>query len=190
MPRTRSATTTRAAILDAARSRFGEHGYERTTLRAVASDVGVDPAMVIRYFTNKEGLFAEAASPELHLPDLTGVPHDQLTATLLPHFFRVWEHEGTFLPLLRAATSNPAAAEALRTVFRSQIVPVVSAIAPDRPVERAAMLGSQILGLVVSRYILRTPVLVEMDDEQLMRWIDPVVVQYLVGPAPRPGPVG
>src|ERR1700750_3394464 len=104
-PRPRSAPATRAAILDAARSRFGEHGYERTTLRAVAGDVGVDPAMVIRYFTNKEGLFAQAAKPELNLPDLRGVPHDELTTTLLPHFFRVWEHEGTFLALLRAATS-------------------------------------------------------------------------------------
>ncbi len=187
MSRSRDATATRAAILEAARARFGEHGYERTTLRAVAGDVGVDPAMVIRYFTNKEGLFAQAAAPDLRLPDLAGVPPEKLTETLLPHFFRVWEHEGTFLPLLRAATSNPVAADALRTVFRTQIVPTISAIAPDHPVERAAMLGAQILGLVVSRYILRTPVLIEMTDEQVMRWIDPVVVRYLVGPAPEFG---
>ena len=59
--RSRNAAQTRADILDAARRRFGSDGYQTTTLRAVAADVGIDPALIIRYFGTKQELFAEAA---------------------------------------------------------------------------------------------------------------------------------
>ena len=62
---------TRADILSAARSRFAAEGYERTTLRAVAADVGVDAALVIRYFGSKQELFAAAADFTIELPDLS-----------------------------------------------------------------------------------------------------------------------
>ena len=52
---------TEAAILDAARALFAETGFERATIRAVASRAGVDPALVMQYFGSKEGLFAAAA---------------------------------------------------------------------------------------------------------------------------------
>ena len=53
---------TRAAILAAARERFAQDGYERATIRAIAADAAIDPAMVMRYYGNKEKLFAAAAS--------------------------------------------------------------------------------------------------------------------------------
>src|SRR5690349_10339198 len=71
--RARNADATRADILSAARARFGTDGYERTTLRAVAADVGVDAALVIRYFGSKQDLFAAAAEFTLDLPDLRGL---------------------------------------------------------------------------------------------------------------------
>jgi AcrR family transcriptional regulator len=86
-PRTRNATQTRADILAAARVRFGSDGYERTTLRAVAADVGVDPALVIRYFGSKQDLFAAAAEFTLDLPDLRTVHPDDVADALLPSFF-------------------------------------------------------------------------------------------------------
>ncbi|MEV0946483.1 TetR family transcriptional regulator [Rhodococcus sp. NPDC049939] len=179
--RPRSAAATRAAILDAARVRFGAEGYERTTLRAVASDVGVDPAMVIRYFTNKQSLFAEAAEFELDLPDLRGVAMKDLAAVLMPRFIAVWEKDGTFLPLLRASATSPQAAEAMVRVFAGQVVPALCVVAVDRAQERAALVGSQILGLAFSRYVLRVPPLAEMAPEQLARWIGPVLEHYLTG---------
>jgi AcrR family transcriptional regulator len=177
--RTRSAVATRAAILDAARARFGTEGYDRTTMRGVASDVGVDPALVIRYFTNKESLFAEAAEFELHLPDLHDVPTDQLATVLMPQFFAVWENDGAFLPLLRAAAGSPRAAEAMLQVFARQVAPALAAVAPDRPDERAALVGSQILGLAFARYVLRVPPLADMTHDQLVRWVGPVLEYYL-----------
>ena len=81
MTRTRNADATRADILAAARARFGAEGYERTTLRAIAGDVGVDPALVIRYFGSKQQLFAAAADFTLHLPDLSTLPPDRMATS-------------------------------------------------------------------------------------------------------------
>jgi AcrR family transcriptional regulator len=69
-PAPRRSDPTRAAILAAARDRFATQGYERATIRAIAADAGIDPAMVMRYYGNKEGLFAAAATFDLQLPDL------------------------------------------------------------------------------------------------------------------------
>src|ERR1700712_1682094 len=115
--RARNAEGTRADILAAARKRFGDEGYERTTLRAVAGDVGVDAALVIRYFGSKQDLFAAAAEFTIELPDLTKVDPDQLAEALLPRFFAVWEYDSTFVALLRAAMTSPVAADAMRRVF-------------------------------------------------------------------------
>lgn len=175
----RTGPTTRAAILDAARARFGADGYERTTIRAVAGDVGIDPAMVMRYFGNKEGLFAAAASFELHLPDLTGVPPEKVAEVLLPRFFTVWERNATFLALLRAAVTSETAAAKMREVFTEQVSPALAPVVTDHQAERAAMVGSQVLGLALSRYVIRVPPLVEMSPEELLGWIGPVIEHYL-----------
>ena len=74
----RDGQATRAAILDIARSQFGSHGFERTTIRSVASAAGVDPALVMHYFGNKAALFAAASQFEINFPDLTGVAPDRL----------------------------------------------------------------------------------------------------------------
>src|SRR5688500_3038952 len=103
----RSAAKTRAAILAAARSRFGTNGFDQTTIRAVAQAAGVDPALVIRYFGTKAGLFAAAAQFELRFPNLDGVPPEQLADLLIPHFFATWEGDPALLPMLRAAATSP-----------------------------------------------------------------------------------
>ena len=106
--RPRNAAQTRADILSAARRRFGSEGYERTTLRAVAADVGVDAALVIRYFGSKQDLFAAAADFEIDLPDLSNVDPDDVAGILLPRFFAVWEEDETFLALSAGRDDQPA----------------------------------------------------------------------------------
>ncbi|MEU0793277.1 TetR family transcriptional regulator [Amycolatopsis sp. NPDC005961] len=180
--RRRSAPATRAAILEAARKRFGAQGFDRVRLRDVAADVGVDPAMVIRYFGTKEGLFAAAAEFALNLPDLTDVPAEDLGRVLMPRFFDVWENDTGFLSLLRAATTSEAAAAKMLELFTNQVAPAVAAIAPDRAAERAALLGSQILGLAISRYVLKVPPLANMGRDALEAWVTPVIRHYLSDP--------
>ncbi len=186
MPETRrrSAPATRAAILEAARERFGAQGFDRVRLRDVAADVGVDPAMVIRYFGTKEGLFAAAAEFDLDLPDLTGVSAGELGRVLMPRFFGVWEDDAGFLSLLRAATTSEAAAAKMLELFIGQVTPAVAAVVPDHAPERAALLGSQILGLALSRYVLKVPPLADMSRAGLEAWVTPVIRHYLTDPTP------
>ena len=70
----RKSDRTRLAILQAAKAEFAEHGYDRANIRAIAAIASIDPSMVMRYFGNKEGLFAAAVDVDLRLPDLRHVP--------------------------------------------------------------------------------------------------------------------
>jgi AcrR family transcriptional regulator len=182
--RARNAEGTRAEILAAARERFGAEGYERTTLRAIAGDVGVDAALVIRYFGSKQDLFAAAAEFTLDLPDLTGVAPEHLAEALLPRFFAVWEYDSTFVALLRAAMTSPVAAETMRRVFATQVAPALTAITPDHHAQRAGLFGAYVIGLATTRYVIRNPAVAEIGHEELARWMAPVVTALLVGPAP------
>src|SRR6195256_1438106 len=96
----RDGQATRATILATAQSQFGDHGFERTTIRSVASAAGVDPALVMHYFRSKAGLFAAASRFDVTFPDLSGVPPDRIAEVLLPMFVAVWGPQGPFLPLL------------------------------------------------------------------------------------------
>jgi AcrR family transcriptional regulator len=116
---------TREAILAAARSRFGDYGYDGATIRGIAADAGVDAALVHHFFGTKERLFAAA----MRLPVNPG---DLLTAALAPgarepgqglgeHLVRtvlgaweVTEMRSTFLGLLRSAVTSEQAAGMMR----------------------------------------------------------------------------
>jgi AcrR family transcriptional regulator len=180
----RDGEATRSTILATARTQFGAHGFERTTIRSVASEVGVDPALVMHYFGSKAELFAAASRFDVKFPDLSGVAPDRVADVLLPVFIGVWGPQGPLLPLLRAAATNRTAADALLAVFVDQVAPALAAVVPDRAPERAALVGSQLLGLAVGRYILCIPPLVDMDDARLIEWMRPVLAHYLGDPAP------
>lgn len=73
MPFTNRSLAAREAILSAARARFTEQGYDRTTIRQVATDANIDPSMVMRYYGSKDGLFAAAVDVDLKLPELGAI---------------------------------------------------------------------------------------------------------------------
>src|SRR5689334_16166735 len=98
-PKPRRSDATRLAILEAARERFAADGYERATIRAIATQADIDPALVMRYYGSKEGLFAAAAQFDLRLPDLGRTRRTDLGATLIAHFLEVWEKDETFFAL-------------------------------------------------------------------------------------------
>ena len=174
----------RTAILAAARQRFTRDGYERTTIRSVASDAGVDPSMVMRYYQSKEGLFSAAVDIDLHLPDVTGVPLDQVAGLLARHFVNRWEGDladEAIMILLRSAVTNPAAAERMRTVFARQVMNLVRAATHDAPDSefRAGMISTQLLGIALSRYILRLPPVANLDPHTLIEVVTPVLEHFL-----------
>src|SRR5215213_11453234 len=109
-PAPRRSDATKAAILRAAREQFASSGYQGATIRAIATAAGIDPAMVMRYFGNKEKLFAAAAEFDLRLPDLSDMPRKDVGAALVEHFLNRWEDDETLMALLRTGVTNEAAA--------------------------------------------------------------------------------
>ncbi len=183
---TRRSDATRGAILSAARHRFAAEGYERATIRAIAADAGIDPAMVMRYYGNKERLFAAAAEFDLRLPDLAQVPRRGYGQALVRHFLDRWEADGTFVALLRAAVTNDAARDRMCEIFAGQLAPLVAAGAPAdmRAADRAGLVASQMIGLAMTRYVLALPPMAQMPRDDVVRWIAPVLQRYLSRPAP------
>ncbi|MCQ4083128.1 TetR family transcriptional regulator [Streptomyces sp. RB6PN25] len=173
---------TKAAILRAARERFAANGYERTTIRAVAADANIDPSMVIRYFATKEGLFDAALTIDLRLPDLTAVPVVELPGTLVRLFLERWESDpsgDTLLVLLRSAVTNDRAAERVRAIFTRQVAPTLVAALGPQVVPRAALVASQLLGLALTRYLLRLPPVTQMTADEIAETLAPALAATL-----------
>ncbi|MEU8226031.1 TetR family transcriptional regulator [Kribbella sp. NPDC048915] len=175
---------TRAAILAAARERFGADGYERATIRAIAADAAIDPAMVMRYYGSKEKLFAAAADFDIRLPDFADLPLEAVGEALVRHFLRRWEEDDSLRVLLRTAVTNEVAVERMREIFASQLAPTLTAHAVDRPEIRAGLVASQVLGFALCRYILGFPPITTMPDDTVVAWLGPTLARYLTAPDP------
>ncbi|MET8248461.1 TetR family transcriptional regulator [Streptomyces sp. NPDC005202] len=183
---TRRSDATRTAILDAARERFAADGYERATIRAIAKDANIDPSMVMRYYGNKERLFAAAVSLDLRLPDLAALPREEVGRTLVSHFIALWEENGELTAILRVSATNAAGAERMQGVFRDQLLPVARQVCPDpeQVPARSALCAAQLLGLALTRYVLRFPPAVALTREEIVAWLAPTVQRYLTAPSP------
>ena len=178
----RSSAETKAVILAAARQRFAESGYERATIRAIAAGANIDPSMVMRYFGNKDQLFAAAADFDLQIPDLSDVDHQQVGARLVAHFLDRWERDEALVVLLRSSTTNDEAAQRMRTIFSTQLRPVIANVNPTHAPRRAGLIATQVLGLALCRFVLRLPPVVEMSRDEVVEWLGPTIQRYLEGP--------
>ena len=179
----RRSESTKARILAAARKHFAAYGYERTTIRAIAGEAGIDPALVMRYFGNKEKLFAAAAEFDLRLPDLTAVPRGTVGAVLVGHFLDRWESDDSLQALLRAAVSHQVAVARMRAIFATQVMPAVAPLCKDRATAatRVGLIATQMLGMALCRYVLRLPPVVALDRAAVIRWLAPTIQRYLTG---------
>lgn len=184
----RTSAKTRAAILRAARDGFLLHGYEKTSIRSVATAARIDPSMVMRYFGSKDGLFAAAADLDLLLPDLSKIPVRRRGTALLEHFMRRWEgdlSDEVLILLLRSAVTNDQAAQRLQSIMREQLVVAVSGVSPAKEVQRrAGLIASQVLGLALGRYLLKLPGLSDRPAQHLIADIAPSIQRYLMSPLP------
>ena len=187
----RKSDATRARIVEAARERFRKEGFERTTIRKVAGDAGIDPSMVMRYFESKRGLFAAAMTVELRIPDLSRHPRDKLGEAIITHFLKRWEEPDadSLQLLLRSSASNEEAAERLRGVFRDQIVTLVARLRGSEADARevASLIATQTVGLAYTRYVLKLPPLVAMPHETIIKVIGATIQRYLTAPLPKTG---
>jgi len=178
---------TRRTILDVARSIFAARGYEQTTIRAVAAQAGIDASMVMRYFGSKAGLFAAASTMNLQAPDLRSVPASNRGELLVRHFVERWEDNpsgDTLVFLLRTAVTNDAVADQLQATFNDLITQPVAALGDDRADQRSALIGTQLLGLALCRYVLHLEPLASLSIDDLVAGIAPAVQLQLSPPAP------
>ena len=154
----RDAQATRERLVAAARNAFSERGYERTTVREIAREAGVNPALINRYFGGKEQLFAESVAIGLNFPELSRIDRDNLGKALVEHFFQRWEGEpqdDLLRVLIRAAATNDEAATRIRSILSEQVAAMVRQVAgPARARERSCLIATQILGLAYTRYVL------------------------------------
>ena len=178
---------TKSAILRATRERLAAHGYDRTTIRAVAADAGIDPSMVMRYFGNKAQLFDAALDIDLRLPDLSAVPADELPRMLVRLFLDRWESDpagDALLVLLRSAVTNEHAAAKMHQIFAAQVAPALAAaMGQDLATRLAGLVSAQLLGLGLTRYLLRLPAVTALTTDEIVNGLTPAIRATL-----QPGP--
>jgi AcrR family transcriptional regulator len=178
----RKADQTKAVILAAARERFAESGYEAATIRAIAADANIDPSMVMRYFGNKDQLFAVAAEFDLRFHDLSEVSPDEMGRALVAHFLTRWEEDDALVVLLRSSTTNAEAAQRMKDIFAAQLMPAISKFVPDDAPRRAGLIATQVLGMALCRFVLRLPPVVAMSPDELVEWLGPTLQRYATAP--------
>jgi AcrR family transcriptional regulator len=194
--RPRDARRTRERLLDVAGRHFAEHGYDGTSVRAVATEAGVAANLITRYFGGKAGLFAAATTIDLQARALLPGPPQALGDRIARGVVQRWESADTADPLLmmlRSAGTSPSAAEALAKFFATQasaplaehLTATLGCTAHDAA-DRASAVGALILGVVTSRYIMRTGPLADADRASLTAWLGDRLQRLLNDPPPPP----
>jgi AcrR family transcriptional regulator len=187
---------TREAILAAARTAFAERGYDGASIRQIATEAGVDPALVHHYFGAKEQLFAEIMQipidPAKLLPQLVAGGADGVGERIVGTFLSVWDSPAgaSLVALMRSALSHDWSARMFREFLTSQILRRVAKALDLDPAEaplRTSLVASQMAGIGLTRYILKIEPIASTPADELIAAIGPTVQRYLTGPLPRPG---
>jgi AcrR family transcriptional regulator len=192
MGRRPGASTTREEIVAAAAAAFSSSGYEGTSMRQVAVDAGVDPALVRRFFGGKEQLFSAVVEavfqPEQAVAMLLDGPRGKLGERLAGYVLCLLgdvDQPGPLLGLMRSAATNEHAAAQIRAFLANEMLgKVTQRFGTDRPELRAALAASQLVGLGIARYAVRVDALVAAEDGELIAWIAPTLQRYLTGRTP------
>jgi AcrR family transcriptional regulator len=182
-------------VLAAARDCFAERGFEGTTIRAIASAAGVDPALVHHYFGSKEDLFVAAVEapvdPADLLPEVLAGGPDALGENVVRLFLRVWDGpmQPAGLALVRSATGSERRARLLREFLVARVLRRVVGTLDLPPAERearGALVASQLAGLMLTRYVLRLEPLASASPESLVAAVGPTLQRYLTGEVALP----
>ena len=181
-------TGAREAILAAARRQFADAGFQRTTLRSVASRAGVDPRLVLHYFGSKAGLFEasvelpvdpEALIDRIFAGDAADIGRRAGEALLA--IVDDAATRGGFHALLRAAVADPDAAASIRDVLASRLLgPIADRIGGPHGEQRAAMLSTLLVGVAIGRHIVAFQPLATMSRDMLLDALAPVIEHYLL----------
>ncbi|MEV6032655.1 TetR family transcriptional regulator [Nonomuraea sp. NPDC052116] len=178
---------TRGEILAAARKVFAEKGFDKATVRGIAREANVDPALVHHYFETKEGMFAAAMrlpfSPETIVKVLVEGPREEVGERLVRMILQVTASPETrepMLALIRSAMTNEQAVTMVREFFTNALLFQVA----DRmevPHLRIEAAFAQMFGIVMARYVIRLEPLASAGHEELVEVLAPTLQRYFTG---------
>ncbi|GAB2513814.1 TetR family transcriptional regulator [Nocardia heshunensis] len=157
---------TETRILSAAARLFAESGYDRTTIRAVATAAHTDPGLVMRYFGSKEELFARTAAVGAGEP-ISGTPTQAAELLLATLGAKLQEEPVNALAAIRSMLTHADAAEAVRAAMAEQQRQAAAHLADDDAGLRAGLLGAVTLGVVIGRHLLQLDGLKDAPPERI-----------------------
>jgi AcrR family transcriptional regulator len=181
---------TRQAIRAAAARQFAESGYDRTSLRSIAAEAGVDPKLVAHFFGTKQELFVEVVQlpfdPAVVVPMILGGDPERVGERFTRFVLRVMDDQETRQPLIclvRAAATEPEAAQMVREkLTREVFARIVEALNVDDADLRASLVGSQVVGLLMARYVVGVEPLASLPADNVAAAVAPNLQRYLTEP--------
>jgi len=185
---------TKETILTCARDLFARNGFNNTSVRAIASAAGVDAALVHHYFGTKQQLFAAAVhipiDPQMVLGPLRNTPVEELGRTLPSLLLPIWDSE-LGIGFIAALRSMLAGDEVnLMRIFLEDIITTEVGARVDNPPGtgriRVQFVASQLIGVVMARYILELEPFRSLPVPQIVETIGPNLQRYLTGDLPAP----
>jgi AcrR family transcriptional regulator len=180
-------TETKEKILDAARNRFAEHGYDGATVRGIAADAGVNAALLHHFFGTKELLFVDAmnlpVNPVELVPSVLTGPREAIGERVVRLILSIWDSPEGRTPLLamiRSATTNEQVATMMRQ-FLDRVLFSRMAEAGGISKARVAGAAAQLMGVALLRYIVRVPPLADASDDEIVALVAPSIQLYFDG---------
>jgi AcrR family transcriptional regulator len=177
---------TEGRILDAATQAFFAVGYERATIRAVASAAGVDPGLVMHYFGSKQELFRRVIDTA-PVPEVSGAPGQAAEQILASIADRLASEPTGSLTLLRSMLTNPEAASLASVAAARYEAQIAQAIPADDASLRAAIIAAITLGVMVSRHLIKSDELATADPAQVISLLRPCLISLAAQPPSPPG---
>jgi AcrR family transcriptional regulator len=178
---------TRDQILAVARRRFATRGYDATSLRGIATDAKVDPALLIHYFGTKEGLFTAATGLPTGLSEVFAGQQGQtlrdFAESLVRSYLRFVDSDqsrNAILALVRSAVSNEKAAGMLREFLAAELLPVIaSRTGHENAPLRAGLVAAQLMGVAMLRHVVRLDPVARATPDEIVALVAPVIEHYL-----------
>jgi AcrR family transcriptional regulator len=178
----------RTAIVAAARAEFAAKGYAAASVRGIAREAGVDPALVHHYFGTKEQVFVAAMElpfdPAERLPEVLAGDPAQLGERLVRLFVSIWDEpdfRAPMLGLLRSAMTGEQGATMLREFVGGALLGRVAAALGDVDPLRVQAAAAQMVGVVLLRHVVRLEPIASASQEDLVALVAPVVQRHLLG---------
>jgi len=183
---------TRGLIIAAARDAFAAKGFAGASMRGIAAEAGVNAALIHHYFESKQQLYLATVALPLGFPELleqvAAGDRVDLGERLVRTVLGLWDSENqpSLVAAIRTALTDPALTRSVGEFLTLEVIGRVlrrDDLPPEEANRRAGLVASQVLGLVIGRYVLRLPALVNRRTEDLVADVGPTVQRYVDGHA-------